>query len=147
MATYNSIEDFLDDVENAISESLEEAGEKVKEKTSQTIYRLVYATYTPSMYQRTEQLLNSPQIVDKTKDSITINIKQVMYPNLFGGIDSIDTVIEKFSTGQIIAHGSSLKSNPPRINYRQAVPLSQEIDNNLKEFDEFFYKSMRAKGF
>ena len=147
MATYNSIEDFLDDVENAISESLEEAGEKVKEKTSQTIYRLVYATYTPSMYQRTEQLLNSPQIVDKTKDSITINIKQIMYPNLFGGIDSIDTVIEKFSTGQIIAHGSSLKSNPPRINYRQAVPLSQEIDNNLKEFDEFFYKSMRAKGF
>ena len=147
MATYNSIEDFLDDVENAISESLEEAGEKVKEKTSQTIYRLVYATYTPSMYQRTEQLLNSPQIVNKTKDSITINIKQVMYPNLFGGIDSIDTVIEKFSTGQIIAHGSSLKSNPPRINYRQAVPLSQEIDNNLKEFDEFFYKSMRAKGF
>lgn len=147
MATYNSIEDFLDDVENAISESLDEAGEKVKEKMSQTIYRLVYATYTPSMYQRTYQMLNSPQIINKTKDSITINIKDVMYPSLLGGIDSIDTVIEKFSTGQIIAHGSSLKSNPPMINYRQAVPLSQEIDNNLKEFDEFFYKSMRAKGF
>lgn len=147
MTTYNSIEDFLNDLEEAVASSLKEAGEKVTETMSQTIYRLVYASYSPNMYQRTGRLLNAPKVLNCTKDSITIGLQDANYRDITNDIDSLEEIVDMFSSGQIIAKGSILSANPPLIIYRPAVPLSQELTNNLDDVEKTFIDILSSKGF
>lgn len=125
MATYNSIEEFY---EKALVQEIKEALEKVAIEIQQTI-RLnilteIYGSFTPEVYKRTYELLNSVWINPVVKDSNNFYIEieipnDVLHsnPRIFPNPDigvavgehpSLAKVAEIFATG--VAYGRGGKN-------------------------------------
>ena len=68
---FSSIEEVIDYIRGVLGEALGEAGEDMKEIMIKAIQEDIYDDHSPKVYERTGQLLNTPQITEHTSDSIT----------------------------------------------------------------------------
>ena len=68
---FSSIEEVIDYIRGVLGEALGEVGEDMKEIMVKAIQEDIYDDHSPIMYERTGQLLNTPQITEHTSDSIT----------------------------------------------------------------------------
>ena len=68
---FSSIEEVIDYIRGVLGEALGEVGEDMKEIMIKAIQEDIYDDHSPKVYERTGQLLNTPQITEHTSDSIT----------------------------------------------------------------------------
>lgn len=144
MSGYTSPDQFLNELDSAINEALSEAGEQVVEQMKSTIFQLVYSSYTPTMYERTNRLLESPKILSKNKSSITVGISDGTEYGLLGEVCSFEDVIDEFSRGTVLM-SDGIPGNEPT--YRPPIPLAQTLQEDLNELENKFLARLRAKGF
>ena len=68
---FSSIEEVIEYIRGVLGEALGEVGEDMKEIMVKAIQEDIYDDHSPKVYERTGQLLNTPQITEHTSDSIT----------------------------------------------------------------------------
>ena len=68
---FSSIEEVIEYIRGVLGEALGEVGEDMKEIMVKAIQEDIYDNHSPKVYERTGQLLNTPQITEHTSDSIT----------------------------------------------------------------------------
>ena len=68
---FSSIEEVIEYIRGVLGEALGEVGEDMKEIMVKAIQEDIYDDHSPKVYERTGELLNTPQITEHTSDSIT----------------------------------------------------------------------------
>ena len=68
---FSSIEEVIEYIRGVLGEALGEVGEDMQEIMVKAIQEDIYDDHSSEVYERTGQLLNTPQITEHTSDSIT----------------------------------------------------------------------------
>lgn len=144
MAKFNSLEDIFADIEREIAEALLETGNETSRNMQQIISSLVYNGYTPLVYRRTGNLRESPRIIKISSTSMTVGVDDDRDRG-FEGTATMSEIIDRFTRGTVIMQGSEYEKGQRENNYREPIPLAQELMKELNRVEEIFISKLKHK--
>jgi hypothetical protein len=147
MATFNSIEDFIEYAKPQIESAMKnDILPKIKEKAQEIVLTKIYSVYTPKVYQRTMELLDSFQIETKWEGSTywgILKVKSDLHsdnPTWKGTIYPLDEIINYyFAEG----HGWGDGANRPAVDTlsltnQEMIETGEALELLLNELKKYF---------
>lgn len=142
MANFNSIEDFINYAKPQIEASVKSILPNLKEKAQEIVLELIYQKYSPSIYQRTMELLEAFEIKTEWQGNECVGILSVKSnihspSNWVGDNYSLDEIIcDYFArshtyTNGVVREGVDIMGT---IENRHMAEALQELLNELKKY-------------
>jgi len=144
MADFNSIEAFYANLEKQVIQSLEQEAIKIQQAIRLYILTNIYNSYTPSVYNRTQELLNSAIIKPVQNKGgeyyIEIYISDEMHSqsNWVGESRTLSEIAEAFANGEGYSRGG--------IEYDAIGNIQEEYVASGRAINEIL-GMLKSKGF
>ena len=125
---FQSLEEAIAYIRMAIEQSLGEVGEDLKEIMIKAIQEDIYNDHTPTMYNRTGQLLNTPQITEHTANNVAAEfLDNGDWSSVISGAHMFP--IEEYQKGNVWAPGGGRYSAD--VMQTALTDVEQEIPEKL----------------
>lgn len=137
---FNSIDEAIAFIENAIPNALNECSYDMQEIMIDEIVKQVYKGHTSESYPRTGQLMDTPQMVEITNDSVTMEfVDNGDWHSVFPPHEHMFAFAAE-EAGKVWDKGTN--SNTGEYKYKPATNMHEasfnrcqnEIPNKLKEY-------------